>query len=92
MRADSRGPDRKLAAIGLQVSRKVTMHGFAFNVNTNLEHFGWINPCGLSKGVTSLQKLTGRVQDMEVVRDMVAGYFAGVLGCEPVGADMDDLI
>ncbi|MGI6166840.1 MAG: hypothetical protein ACOYIA_01715 [Eubacteriales bacterium] len=51
-----------------------------------------INPCGLSAGVTSLKKLTGREQDMEAVRDMVAGYFAAAVGCEPVGTALDDLI
>jgi len=84
--------DEKITAVGIAIRRWVTMHGFAFNVNTNLEHFGWINPCGLSAGVTSLKNLTGREQDMEAVRDMVACYFAAAVGCEPVNAALDDLI
>jgi len=84
--------EEKITAIGIAIKRWVTMHGFAFNVNTNLEHFGWINPCGLSKGVTSLEKLTGREQDMGAVRDMVADYFAATFGCEPVSAALDELI
>ncbi len=52
------------------------MHGFAFNVNTDLSHFGWINPCGLSeKGVTSIQKLTGVEADFARVNDLVVKYF-----------------
>jgi len=52
--------DDKIVAIGLAVKHCVTMHGFAFNVSTNLEHFKYIVPCGIrDKGVTSLQKLKG---------------------------------
>lgn len=48
---------RKICAIGIRASRWVTMHGFAFNINTQLEYFKYINPCGLTgKKVTSLQK------------------------------------
>jgi lipoyl(octanoyl) transferase len=48
---------RKICAIGVRVSRSVTMHGFAFNINTNLQYFNYINPCGFQdKGVTSLEK------------------------------------
>ncbi len=48
---------RKICAIGIRASRWVTMHGFAFNINTQLEYFEYINPCGLTgKKVTSLQK------------------------------------
>ena len=56
----------KITAIGIQVKKWTTMHGFAFNVNTDLSHFQWIVPCGLSdRGVTSLEKLTGQKQDMD---------------------------
>jgi len=51
------GKARKICAIGVRASRFVTMHGFAFNVNTNLEYFNYINPCGfVDKGIASLEK------------------------------------
>ncbi|MEW5909005.1 MAG: lipoyl(octanoyl) transferase LipB [Thermodesulfobacteriota bacterium] len=76
--------NEKIAAIGCSIRRWVTMHGFAFNVNTNLEHFKWIHPCGIpDKGVTSLQKEIGRPLDMDVLFAQVATYFAGQFGLEP---------
>ncbi len=60
---------RKICAIGVRVSRSVTMHGFAFNVNTDLTYFNHINPCGFTnKGVTSMQKELGSKQDMNEVK------------------------
>lgn len=59
---DTETPDkaRKICAIGVKTSRFITMHGFAFNINTDLEYFRHINPCGfMDKGVTSLQKELG---------------------------------
>ncbi len=71
----------KITAIGIAVKKWVTMHGFAFNVNTRLEHFGWINPCGLSdRGVTSLEKLLGRKQDYNRLTGLVEGFFSRVYG------------
>jgi lipoyl(octanoyl) transferase len=85
--------DEKITAIGIAVKRWVTMHGFAFNVNTNLAHFGWINPCGLAdRGVTSLQKLTGREQDFERMNQLVAEYFARIFGAEAETADVAALL
>ena len=66
---DNKGKARKICAIGVKASRYVTMHGFAFNVNTDLEYFNYINPCGFTdKGVTSLEKETGVTQDIENVK------------------------
>ena len=58
--AEIAGKARKICAIGVKASRYVTMHGFAFNVNTDLSYFNYINPCGFTdKGVTSLEKELG---------------------------------
>ena len=66
------GKARKICAIGVKASRFVTMHGFAFNVNTDLTYFNYINPCGFTdKGVTSLEKELGNKQDYESVKGIV---------------------
>jgi lipoyl(octanoyl) transferase len=71
--------DDKLAAIGVRIARWVTSHGFALNVTTNLDHFSLIVPCGIfGKGVTSLEKLTGRAPAVPDVQDAVAQAFAAV--------------
>jgi lipoyl(octanoyl) transferase len=67
-----KGKARKICAIGVKASRYVTMHGFAFNVNTDLTYFNYINPCGFTdKGVTSLEKELGIKQNMDRVRELV---------------------
>jgi lipoyl(octanoyl) transferase len=66
------GKARKICAIGVKASKFVTMHGFAFNVNTDLTYFNNINPCGFTdKGVTSLFKELGTRQDFESVKSVV---------------------
>ena len=66
------GKARKICAIGVKASRFITMHGFAFNVNTDLSYFDHINPCGfVDKGVTSLEKELGRKQDIEKAKEIV---------------------
>src|SRR5207248_10506757 len=75
--------DAKLAAMGVHLSRWVTSHGFALNVNTNLDYFRWIVPCGLAdKGVTSLEKLLGCRVDMQAVIDRVVERFEEVFGVD----------
>lgn len=69
----------KIAAIGLAVKRGITMHGFAFNVNTNLDHFNFIVPCGISdKGVTSVERLTGKPVDFDEENQVVLESFCKV--------------
>lgn len=66
------GKARKICAIGVRASKYVTMHGFAFNVNTDLTYFSYINPCGfIDKGVTSLEKELGKRQDFDYVKEIV---------------------
>jgi len=80
--------NEKITAIGCAVKRWVTMHGLAFNVNTNLSHFSWITPCGISdKGVTSLQELTGQPLDLAVVNRQVVTYLADIFDLEPAFLD-----
>ncbi|WP_083832035.1 lipoyl(octanoyl) transferase LipB [Ignavibacterium album] len=68
--------DRKIAAIGIKISRWVTMHGFAFNVNTNLDLFNGIIPCGISdKSVTSLQKELGCKIPINEVKEKLLNHF-----------------
>ena len=64
--------DRKIAAIGIKVSRWITMHGFAFNINTDLNLYKGIIPCGITdKEVTSLQKELGRNIDLDEVKQKI---------------------
>lgn len=68
---------RKICALGVKSSRWVTMHGFAFNVNTDLNYFKNIIPCGIDdKAVTSMEAELGEKQDMREVSNKLKGYIA----------------
>lgn len=68
--------DEKIAAQGVRISRWVTMHGFALNVNTDLSFYDGIIPCGIfDHGVTSIEQLLGEKQDMETVKQVVIKKF-----------------
>jgi lipoate-protein ligase B len=73
----------KIAAIGVAVSRGITMHGFAVNLQPDLGHFALINPCGLGqRGVTSAERLLGHGIDLPVFRQALVFHFGQVFGRE----------
>jgi len=73
--------ERKIAAIGVHISRWVTSHGFALNVHTDLHYFQYIVPCGLTKPVTSMEQLGLRTDLTEVSRSLAA-HFGRVFDCK----------
>ncbi len=77
--------DRKICAIGVKITRWVTMHGFALNVNTDLSFFEGIIPCGIKdKSVTSMKAELGGEIDMDRVKDVLVEKFAEVFGYEKI--------
>lgn len=81
VRADDRGPDRKVAAIGIRVARGVAMHGFALNCDCDLTYFDRIVPCGISDaGVTSLTAELGRQITVAEVIPVVERHLPTLLG------------
>lgn len=75
----------KIGAIGVRISRWVTSHGFAFNVSTDLDHFKLIVPCGIAdRGVTSLERATGRRTPLSDVEDALVRHFGDVFDREAV--------
>jgi len=70
--------DEKIAAVGVAIKRKVTMHGFALNVMPELDHFTYINPCGLGRPVTSMTRVLGRAVDPTTVRTVYMNRFSEI--------------
>jgi lipoyl(octanoyl) transferase len=71
-----KGQERKICAMGVRCSRWVTMHGFALNVNTNLNHFDYMIPCGIqNKKVTSMQQELLKEIDIELVKQSIGKHF-----------------
>lgn len=81
--ADIPGRERKICALGIKCSRWITMHGFAFNVNTDISYFDGIVPCGIeNKQVTSLQKELATVVSLAEVKELIKKHFEQVFGCK----------
>jgi lipoyl(octanoyl) transferase len=80
---DDGGSEAKVAAIGVHISRSVTSHGFALNVNTDLSYFNLIIPCGIAaKAVTSMQRELGKPLDMNPVAESVSRNFGTVFSSQ----------
>jgi lipoyl(octanoyl) transferase len=80
---ETRQNPRKICALGVKCSRWVTMHGFAFNVNTDLSYFGNIVPCGITdKAVTSLQQELGRELSLPEVAEKLRKHLVDLFGME----------
>lgn len=86
---------QKICAIGVHLSRWVTMHGFAFNINTNLSYFNHIIPCGIAdpdKSVCSLSGLLGKDVDLQQIKNQVVAEFGQVFEIETQHASIDQLL
>ncbi len=82
----------KIAAIGVKVSRWITMHGFSLNVNTKLSYFDRIIPCGIfHKGITSMERILGNEVSIQDVIKSVSSHFGDVFGIHTITADKDEL-
>jgi lipoyl(octanoyl) transferase len=85
--------ERKIAAIGVHISRGVTSHGFALNVTTDLDYFKLIVPCGLTKPVTSIEFETGKHPAMEEILPIVTRSFGEVFKSQILWLDsLEDLL
>lgn len=86
------GPEEKLGAIGVHISRWVTSHGFAYNVSTDLRYFDLIVPCGIAgRKAISLEKLLGREVSVREVTRLTARHFGEIFGLEAKDLPKDEL-
>ena len=86
-------PEAKLAAIGVHISRFVTSHGFALNVNTDLSYFNLIIPCGIAaKPVTSMQQQLGKSLDLNAVAESISRNFGSVFSSQMLWVDTLDAL
>ena len=87
--ADNVFKARKICAMGVRCSRWVTMHGWGFNVNANLEYFSNIIPCGIQdKSVTSLNKELGEDVDMNQIKEKLKKHFSSLFNCQLIPKDI----
>jgi lipoyl(octanoyl) transferase len=83
---------RKIASIGVHVNRGITTHGFAINVNNDLQPFEWIIPCGIDRcRMTSVTRELGEVKDMVTFIDVVVSRFSRIYGRRPVETRLEEL-
>jgi lipoyl(octanoyl) transferase len=86
------GPEEKLGAIGVHISRWVTSHGFAYNVSTDLRYFDLIVPCGIAgRKATSLEKLLNRAVGMQEVAPGMARHFGEIFGLQMIPGSQEEL-
>jgi lipoyl(octanoyl) transferase len=91
--APDHGPEAKLAAIGIHISRSVTSHGFALNVNTDLSFFDLIIPCGITaRPVTSMQQELGKPLDLNAVAESISRNFGVVFFSQMLWVDTLDAL
>jgi lipoyl(octanoyl) transferase len=91
--AVSNDADAKIAALGVHISRSVTSHGFALNVNTDLSYFNLIIPCGITaKPVTSMQQELGKPLDLNAVAESISRNFGTVFSSQMLWVDTLDAL